>query len=96
MRCYLVRQIDGPYLSRDDSWIGSKPESRLVQFTHRDEALNRIVELSVQNPDLRLTLVEATRNERDRLCLPDEAHFHCTPIALQIGEAAAVEELPAA
>lgn len=71
---YIIRNQGHLYLSKQGEWVDGSDRHCLFRTTHKDEALNMKVELSVRDPQLRLTLVTSALDEKGHLLLhSDEA-----------------------
>jgi hypothetical protein len=66
---YIIRNQYQLYLDKQGAWVDGSDSQQLFRSRFRDEAINTKVELSVRQPDLRLTLVPGVLDERGHLCL---------------------------
>lgn len=66
---YIIRNQDHLYLNKQGEWVDGSDSHCLFRTAHKDEALNMKVELSVRDPQLRLTLVTGALDERGHLVL---------------------------
>jgi hypothetical protein len=66
---YIIRNQDHLYLNKQGEWVDGSDSHCLFRTAHKDEALNMRVELSVRDPQLRLTLVAGALDERGHLAL---------------------------
>lgn len=64
---YIIRNQDDLYLSKQGEWVDGSESQSLFRTSHKDEALNVKVELSVRTPQLRLTIVPSALNEKGQL-----------------------------
>lgn len=70
---YLLKNQHGHYLDKAGEWVSPENSRSLYRSVHKDEALNRKVEFSVKNFDLRISLFEAEINDKGDIEFSDEA-----------------------
>lgn len=66
---YLLQNQYSHFLDRSGDWVTSENNQSLYRTTYKDEAINQKVEFSVKNPQLRITITEASVNEKGKLQL---------------------------
>lgn len=66
---YIIRNQDHLYLNKHGEWVDGSDSHTLFRTSHRDEALNMKVELSVRHPQLRLSLVTGALDEKGHLAV---------------------------
>jgi hypothetical protein len=67
---YLLQRNDGYYLSKHQDWVDGSHANELYRASHKDDAINTKVELTVKEPLLRLKIISCDLTERGVLCLP--------------------------
>ena len=70
---YLLQRNDGLFLNKQQDWVDGDNASELYRATHRDDAINTKVELTIKAPDLRLEVITCTLTEKGVPRLPE----HC-------------------
>ncbi len=60
---YLLQNQHDQYLSKAGEWLEGDAASALYRTEHKDEAINRKVEFTVKNVDLRIVIVKASLRE---------------------------------
>jgi len=50
---HIVRNQDGHYWGRGKRWVDGRDTTRVMSFSHQDEAVNTVFELSSKDVDLR-------------------------------------------
>jgi len=69
-RVFVICNQHEQFLAKSGEW-GDGSENRSIYRTpHKDEALNRMVELTVKDPNLRARICEIEKTEKDVLQLP--------------------------
>lgn len=76
---HIVRNQDGHYWGRGKRWVDGRETARVANYSHRDEAVNTVFELSSKDIDLRcevldLNLIEGKlpKLEVSSIPLPDD------------------------
>lgn len=70
---YVIQNQHKLFLDKHGEWVDGSDSQTLYRTAHKDEAINVKVEHAVRSPELRLTLVPVTTNERGRLQITVEA-----------------------
>ncbi|SMF12096.1 hypothetical protein SAMN02745866_00763 [Alteromonadaceae bacterium Bs31] len=73
---YLIRDQHDRFLDKSGDWSHGEDARGLYRSNHKDEAINQMVELSVKNPELRVRIEPAERDEKG---LPKITPLPCTP-----------------
>ncbi len=60
---YLLQNQHDQYLSKAGEWLEGDAASALYRTEHKDEAINRKVEFTVKNVELRIAIVKASLRE---------------------------------
>ncbi len=60
---YLLQNQHNQYLSKAGEWLEGDAASALYRTEHKDEAINRKVEFTVKNVELRIVIVKASLRE---------------------------------
>lgn len=79
---YIIRNQHQLYLDKQGAWVDGSDSHQLYRTRFKDEAINTKVELSVRQPELRLTLVAGVLDERSQISLtpvPQSAIDPATP-----------------
>jgi len=59
------------YFTKAGEWISAGDSRSLYRSSFRDEVVNEKVEISVKNPELRITVVSALEDSSARICFHD-------------------------
>ncbi|WP_370980670.1 hypothetical protein [Agaribacterium sp. ZY112] len=70
---YILRNQHQQYLNKSHEWIAGGDSKTLYRSSHKDEAINEKVELTVKNPDLRIRVVAASQGSNGRLEIDGES-----------------------
>ena len=60
---HIVRNQDGHYWGRGKRWIDGRDTTRVMSFSHQDEAVNTVFELSSKDVDLRCDVLSLNLSE---------------------------------
>lgn len=66
---YIIQNQHNLYLDKHGEWVDGSESQSLFRTAHKDEAINIKVEHAVRSPDLRLSLVLASTNEKGHIIL---------------------------
>lgn len=69
---YLLKNQHDHYLDKSGEWVSAENARTLYRALYKDEALNRKVEFSVKNSDLRISIFEAALNDKGNIELSDD------------------------
>jgi hypothetical protein len=78
---YIIRNQHQLYLDKQGAWVDGSDSHQLFRTRFKDEAINTKVELSVRQPELRLTLVAGVMDERSQISLAPAAQSAIDPTA---------------
>lgn len=77
-KIYLLRNQHQQYLNKNGDWTYDLTAKDVYHTSHKDEVINRKVELSVRDAALRIFVETASFNQQGKLEL-DESHQSATP-----------------
>lgn len=79
---FIIRNQHQLYLGKQGAWVDGSDSHQLYRARFKDEAINTKVEISVRQPEMRLTLVAGVLDERSQISLtpvPQSAIDPTTP-----------------
>lgn len=89
---YVIQNQHKLFLDKHGEWVDGSDSQTLYRTAHKDEAINVKVEHAVRSPELRLTLVPVTTNERGRIQITVEAASETASEAVSGAGSEAVSE----
>jgi len=100
---HIVRNQDGHYWGRGKRWVDGRDTTRVMSFSHQDEAVNTVFELSSKDVDLRcdvlsLNLLEGKLPKLEISSIPlpaepdGEGDLEIAPLSTPFEEDKATEE----
>lgn len=64
---YIIQNQHQHYLSKQGEWVDGHDSQILFRTAYKDEAINIKVEHAVRSPELRLSIVPVTTNDKGRI-----------------------------
>ncbi len=80
---YLLKNQHNHYLDRAGEWVHPDSGKTLFRTIHKDEAINQKVEHTVKDPELRLSVTEASLGDKGKLHI-NESDLPSTPFEAQV------------
>ena len=69
---YILQSQNDLYLSKSGDWVSGDDSKVLFRTQHKDEAINQKVELTVKQPELRVSIGTAQLGDKGKLILQKE------------------------
>ena len=69
---YVIKNQEDAFLDKSGDWASGLLAKTLYRTPHKDEAINQKVDITVKQPDQRLTLLEVNLNEQGVPVIPEE------------------------
>lgn len=66
---YILQSQNDLYLSKSGDWVSGDQSKILFRTQHKDEAINQKVELTVKQPELRVSIGTAQHGDNGKLIL---------------------------
>lgn len=63
---FILQNYDGRYFDKHGQWVTAGETATFYRTPHKDEAINQRLELTVRHPELRITIVNCTLDEKGR------------------------------
>ena len=73
-KIYVVQSADGHYYSKHQEWLTGKDASQIYFGKYKDEALNQLIDITLNDVNVRAKVVETLLNERGFPILEIIAH----------------------
>lgn len=80
---FILQNHDSLYLDKHGQWTDGRDANALYRTTHKDEALNQKLELTVKHPELRLTIVNCRLDDKGRPQLTPNANSDEEPLSAE-------------
>ncbi len=71
---FILQNQDQLYFTRQGDWVDGRDATALYHTTHKDEALNQKLELTVRSPELRISVVNCNLDSKGRPQLAADAN----------------------
>ena len=63
-KIYVVQSADGHYYSKHQEWLTGKDANQIYFGKYKDEALNQLIDITLNDVNVRAKVVETLLNER--------------------------------
>ena len=63
-KVFVVQSAEGHYYSKQDQWLSGKDASQIFSGKYKDDALNRLIDITIKDINVRAKVVEVDLSER--------------------------------
>ena len=65
-KIYVVRSVEGHYLSKHNEWLSGKDSSAIYFAKHQDVALNQLIDITIKDINVRAKIVECELDDKQK------------------------------